>query len=194
MPSSTCPHQCGHRIWGNLFPCFFYSQYSLLQFFLSEPPEVRKFCPFQRLFRLVRASELTRNQNGMLHYVKTVCLVCLLRNNQEKLYVKRHRCSLLRNRFILLKYMKKSSWNLEQYVFCISTYLIDSIYTSSQNISLLWKMPKLIYLAYIIIYITILYVICSTRQQMFIMLMLTLSPACFFENILKFYILLFIVT
>lgn len=121
MPFSMRPHQCGYRTLGNLFQCFLYSWCALLQFFLSEPPEVRKFCPFQRLFfQLVKASGLTRNQNGMLHYVRTACLVCLLRNNQEKLYVKRHRCSFLRNSFILLKYkMKKSSWSLEQYVFCI---------------------------------------------------------------------------
>lgn len=59
---------------------------------------------FRGFFQLVKASELTRKQNGMLHYVRTACLVCLPRNNQEKLYMKRHRCSFLRNSFILLNY------------------------------------------------------------------------------------------
>lgn len=85
-------------------------------------PRSESFALFRDFFQLVKASGLTRNQNGMLHYVRTACLVCFLRNNQEKLYVKRHRCSFLRKSFILLKYkMSKSSWNLEQYVFCIPT-------------------------------------------------------------------------
>lgn len=95
------------------------------------------FALFSDFFQPVKASELTRNQNGMLHFVRIACLVCSPRNNQEKLYVKRHRCSFLSNIFILLKCnMKKSSWNLEQYVFCIFIYLI---YKSSQNINIFWK-------------------------------------------------------
>lgn len=83
------------------------------------------FASFRDFFQLVKASELTRNQNGMLHYVRAACLVCSPRNNQEKLYVKRHRCSFLRNSYILLKYnMKKYSWNLEQYIFCISICIL----------------------------------------------------------------------
>ena len=151
MPSSMRPHQCGYRTLGNLFQCFLYSRCSLLQFFLSEPPEVRKFCPFQRIFQPVKASELTRNQNGMLHFVRTACLVCFLRNNQEKLYVKIHRCSFLSDTFILLKYnMKKSSWNLEQHVFCISMYFID-LYKLTKDKYLL-EMPKIIYI--ILLYYT----------------------------------------
>ena len=87
----------------------------------------QKVLPFsETFFSQMKASELTRNQNGMLHYVRTACLVCFLRNNQEKLDVKSHRCSFPSNIFILLKHtMKKSSYNLEQYIFCISTYFID---------------------------------------------------------------------
>lgn len=126
-----CLPPCAHtnvvtELWGiysNVFcthgvHCFSSSYQNLLR---SE-----SFALFRDFFQPVKASELTRNQNGMLHFVRTACLVCFLRNNQEKLYVKRHRCSFLSDIFILLKYnMKKSSWNLEQHVFCISMYFID---------------------------------------------------------------------
>lgn len=109
----------------------FIPMFSLLSVFTASVLPIRtswgqKVLPFsETFFQLVKASELTRNQNGMLHYVRTACLVCFPRNNQEKLYVKRHRCSFLRNSLILLKYnMKKSSWNLEQYVFCVTTYIL----------------------------------------------------------------------
>ena len=100
--------------------------------------------PFsETFFSQMKASELTRNQNGMLHYVRTACLVCFLRNNQEKLDVKSHRCSFPSNIFILLKHtMKKSSYNLEQYIFCISTYFID-LYKLTKDKYLL-EMSKII--------------------------------------------------
>lgn len=140
------------------------------------------FAFFRDFFQLGKASELTRNPNGMLHYVRAACLVCSPRNNQEKLYVKRHRCSFLRNSYILLKYnMKKDSWNLEQYIFCICIcILLISFYIGLQNKNILWKMPRNEYIYYVC-NIAMLYTICNTRQQMFIMLMLILIPECFFE-------------
>lgn len=111
--------------WTHSAHCFTSSYQNLLR---SE-----SFALFRDFLQPVKASELTRNQNGMLYYVRTACLVCFLRNNQEKLDVKRHRCSFPSNIFILLKYtMKKSSCNLEQYLFCISTYFID-LYKLTKN-------------------------------------------------------------
>lgn len=75
---------------------------------------------FRDLLQLVKAFEQIRNKNVMLHYVRVACLVCLSRNNQEKLYMIRDRCLCLSRHLNSFQYnSKKEKISKEIFFFSI---------------------------------------------------------------------------
>lgn len=90
----TLPY-CNCRILKEIYSSLYSLKIPTSHALLLAHIEVINIVLFRDLLQLVKAFEQTRNKNVMLHYVRVACLVCLSRNNQEKLYMIRDRCLCL---------------------------------------------------------------------------------------------------